>query len=93
MEHTFQITEKLLDSLLEDQSTLLGIVRQEGFTYQSGEFIKPNPAVAQLRETQKLILTLSARYGLSPRDKQLLERDIKPEESSEDFTEFGDLNG
>ncbi|WP_039905470.1 P27 family phage terminase small subunit [Acetobacter tropicalis] len=88
----FELLTNMLVRLIEDQKELQDIVDREGYTYKAGELTKPNPAVAQLRETQKQILTMSARFGLSPRDLQLLERDLEKEKEEEDFSEFGDLD-
>lgn len=88
----FSLLADMLVRLIEDQKVLQDIVDSEGYTYKAGELTKPNPAVAQLRETQKHILTMSARFGLSPRDLQLLERDLEKEKEEEDFSEFGDLD-
>lgn len=89
----FNLLTDMLVKLIEDQRVLQDKVDSEGYTYKAGELIKPNPAVGQLRETQKQILTMSARFGLSPRDLQLLERNSETiTEEEPDFSEFGDLD-
>lgn len=76
--------------LLSDKDILQQQVDREGYTYKSGDFIKPNPAVAQLREVQKQILTFYTRFGLTDRDNQLLTKDLPKED---DFSEFDGLKG
>ena len=76
-------------ALVADEKTLRDVVDREGFTYAAGDLIKPHPAVGQLRETQKQILTFYTRFGLTPRDRQLLTKD---EKAAEDFSQFSDLD-
>lgn len=76
--------------LFFDRDILQHQVDQEGYTYKAGDLTKPNPAVAQLREVQKQILTFYTRFGLTDRDNQLLTKDLPKEE---DFSEFDGLKG
>lgn len=77
--------------LLQDRDKLQKLVDTQGFTYQAGDLWKPNPAQGQLRETQKQILTFYSRFGLTPRDKQLLMRESQIDDGDQDFSEYSDL--
>ncbi|KAB8122208.1 P27 family phage terminase small subunit (plasmid) [Komagataeibacter medellinensis] len=77
--------------LLQDRDELQKLVDTQGFTYQAGDLWKPNPAQGQLRETQKQILTFYSRFGLTPRDKQLLMRESQVDAEDGDFSEYSDL--
>ncbi|MBS0984594.1 P27 family phage terminase small subunit [Gluconobacter cerinus] len=83
---------KMFEDLVEDYRILKQLIEQEGYTYKAGGLTKPNPAVAQLRETQKQMLSLSRRFGLTPYDLNLLKRDQLEQAQEEDFSEFGDLD-
>ena len=83
---------QMFEDLIQDYQILKQLVNQQGYTYQCGGLTKPNPAVAQMRETQKQMLSLSRRFGLTPYDLNLLKRDIQTEDTGEDFSEFGDLD-
>lgn len=83
---------EMFEDLVQDYQVLKELIKQEGYTYKCGGLTKPNPAVAQLRETQKQMLSLSRRFGLTPYDLNLLKRDQTEQNSEEDFSEFGDLD-
>ncbi|GAN84014.1 P27 family phage terminase small subunit [Novacetimonas hansenii] len=84
----YEFAIKQFARLLTDRDALQALVDEQGFTYRAGDLIKPNPAVGQLREVQKQLLTFYSRFGLTSRDERLLE---KEQEEDTDLSEFSDL--
>lgn len=42
-------------------------IKQDGRTYRKDGFVKPNPAVAMLKDAQRLLVSLCSKLNITPK--------------------------